>query len=197
MIIQFVGLSGAGKTTLAKEVRKKLIDCGAKVEIIDGDEYRKTLCSDLGFSKEDRLENIQRLGFVAGILSSHGIITIISAINPYQEARYKLKSIYNNVKTVYLDCPLNILIIRDTKGLYKRANLPAGHPQKVFNLTGIDDRFDIPVNPDLYINTGTKNIEESADEIFDFITGNCSFPLTLSRRSYANSAPSSNVAKKW
>lgn len=197
MIIQFCGLSGAGKTTLAIQVKKKLIDYGARAEIIDGDEYRKTLCRDLGFSKQDRLENIRRLGFVAGKLSSHGIISVISAINPYEEARNELKRIYKNVKTIYIDCPKNILMQRDTKGLYKRANLPAGHPEKVLNLTGINDRFDIPGNPDLYINTDVKDIEECAEELFGFIIRNCPFPFTLYRLNNSNSASSFNVLQKW
>jgi len=178
MIVQFCGLSGVGKTTLAIRVKKKLIHYGARVEIIDGDEYRKTLCNDLGFSKEDRLENIRRLGFVASKLSSHGIISVISAINPYQEARDELKRLYNNVKTIYLDCPVNILKQRDTKGLYKRAELPAEHVEKVSNLTGINDQFDIPNNPDLYINTALKSIEESAEELFCFITRDRAFHFT-------------------
>lgn len=179
MIIQFCGLSGVGKTTLASMVKKKLIDYGARVEILDGDEYRKTLCKDLGFSKKDRIENIRRLGFVAGKLSEHGVIPIISAINPFEEARRELKREYKNVKTIYLDCPLEILIARDTKGLYKRANLPAGHPEKVCNLTGVDGRFDIPKKPDLYINTYAKDIKKSAEDIFHYIINNQSFPSTL------------------
>jgi adenylylsulfate kinase len=169
MILQLCGLSGAGKTTLALNVKKKLLREGMKVEIIDGDEYRKTLCRDLGFSREERLENIRRLGFVASRLSAHGIICIISAINPYHEQRDEIRAMYKNVKTIYLGCPLETLISRDTKGLYKKALLPEGHPEKIMNLTGINDRFDVPENPDLYINTGMKEIEESALEFFNFI----------------------------
>src|SRR6476661_2804092 len=112
MLVQLCGLSGAGKTTLANKVKIKLIDYGVKAELIDGDEYRRTLCKDLGFSKSDRLENIRRLGVVVGFFSAHGIVTIISAINPYEEARKELKSTYGNVKTVYLECELETLISR-------------------------------------------------------------------------------------
>jgi len=180
MLVQLCGLSGAGKTTLAKKVMIKLKDHGVKAEIIDGDEYRRTLCKDLGFSKSDRLENIRRLGVVAGVLSAHGIVTIISAINPYEEARKELKSTYGNVKTVYLECELETLISRDTKGLYKRALMPEGNHDKVYNLTGVNDNFDIPVNPDLLINTGVEHIDESATKLFRFIRENLQ-PWQVSR----------------
>jgi adenylylsulfate kinase len=172
MIIQLSGLSGVGKTTLAEKVKMKLTDYGAQVEIIDGDEYRKTLCSDLGYTKDDRLENIRRLGFVANVLSMHGIISIISAINPYEKGRSQIKKAYCNVKTVHLDCEISTLITRDTKGLYRRALMPEGHPEKVNNLTGVNDNFEIPFSPDLYINTSKENVDESANKLFNFIVHN-------------------------
>lgn len=165
-------MSGVGKTTLSEKVKEKLINAGEKVEVIDGDVYRSTLCKDLGFSKQDRLENIRRLGFVAATLSSHGIIAIICAINPYEEARKELKNSYSQVKTVYVECPVSTLVQRDTKGLYKRAALPENHPDKISNLTGINDDFDIPVNPDLYINTERQDIETCTTHFFNFIL-NC------------------------
>ena len=130
MIIQLCGLSGAGKTTIATSVKKKAITYGTPLEIIDGDSYREFLCKDLGFSKTDRCENIRRLGFVASRLSQHGIVCIISAINPYCAMREEIANSYERVKTVFVDCPLEELIQRDTKGLYKRAFLPEGHPLK-------------------------------------------------------------------
>ena len=172
MIIQLCGLSGAGKTTLSKKVKEKLENAGETVAIIDGDEYRKTLCKDLGFSKQDRLENIRRLGIVAGALSANGVIAIIGAINPYEEARQEMKATYPDVKTVYIDCPVDTLISRDTKGLYKRAALPDDHPDKVKNLTGINDGFDVPANPDLHLHTDVQNTEECADQLCHFILHN-------------------------
>jgi len=169
MIIQLCGLSGSGKSTLSGMVRKKLEDYDIPAEIIDGDDYRRALCRDLGFSKADRCENIRRLGFVASKLSAHGIIAIISAINPYNEIRAELCSSYKNVQTVFIDCPVTSLIKRDTKGLYAKALLPADHPDKINNLTGINDPFDIPANPDLYINTGKKRKDACAEELFSFI----------------------------
>ena len=169
MIIQLCGLSGAGKTTIATSVKEKAIAYHTPIEIIDGDNYREFLCKDLGFSKEDRCENIRRLGFVASRLSDHGIVCIISAINPYDEIRNELSVAYGQVKTVYVDCPVDELINRDTKGLYKRALLPDDHPDKVSNLTGINDPFEAPVNPDLHLHTDKSSIADCTNELFSFI----------------------------
>ena len=169
MIIQLCGLSGAGKTTLTFCVKEKLKTQGVNVEIIDGDEYRRMFCRDLGFSREDRLENIRRLAFIASKFSAHGIVALISAINPYQELRNELKSTYCDVQTVFIDCPLEVLIARDTKGLYKRALLPPGHPEKINNLTGVNDPFDVPGDADLTINTSLYSLEESVRMFSSFI----------------------------
>jgi len=172
MIALLCGLSGAGKTTLAKNIYAKLFERGINAEIIDGDEYRARLFKDLKYSKDDRYENIRRLGFIANKFSSHGIVTIMSAINPYDEIRRELVESYPNVKIIHIDCPVEKLMVRDTKGLYKRSMLPADHPDKIFNLTGVNDQFDIPVNPDLYINTDMYTVEESANVMLDFIMQN-------------------------
>jgi adenylylsulfate kinase len=169
MILQLCGLSGAGKSTLSGLVKAKLEACGIAAEIIDGDDYRRMLCRDLGFSKEDRCENIRRLGFVASKLSAHGVVAIISAINPYNEIRAELSSSYKSVKTVFVDCAIPTLIRRDTKGLYKKALLPDNHPDKIHNLTGINDPFDKPTSPDLHLYTSIKKKETCAGELFSFI----------------------------
>lgn len=172
MILLFCGLSGAGKTTLAKNVATELTELGIRTEIIDGDEYRSEICRDLGFSKEDRCENIRRLGFVASRFSAHGIVTIVSAINPYEEMRRELTEKYEHVNIVHIDCPVKQLIRRDTKGLYKKAFLPDGHPDKLKNLTGINARFDVPYEPDLYINTSENTVQESTSSLLYFILNN-------------------------
>lgn len=169
MIIQLCGLSGAGKTTIATSVKKKAMAYGTPIEIIDGDNYREFLCKDLGFSKADRCENIRRLGFVASRLSGHGIVCIISAINPYHAMREELTNAYDQVKTVFVDCPVEELVQRDTKGLYKRAMLPDNHPDKLRNLTGVNDPFEIPVLPDLHLKTNEKTIAACTSELFSFI----------------------------
>ena len=167
MIIQFCGLSGVGESTLAACTKKYLLEKGIQVEMIDGDLYRSKLCKDLGFSKKDRQENIRRLGFIASRFSQQGIVSIVSAINPFEEIRMELTATYPNVKTIFLDCSLETLFERDTKGLYKRALLPEGDPNRLNNLTGVNDTFEIPENPDLYINTGTHTVAECTYEIYN------------------------------
>ena len=171
MIVLICGLSGAGKTTLAQNVKSKLEAYGQNVEIIDGDEYRKMLFKELAYTKQDRMENIRRLGFIADKFSRRGIITIISAINPYEEARQELTQKYQDVKIVSVRCPVDVLISRDTKGLYSRALLPEGHPDKLYNLTGINDQFDTPEHPDLCIDTSKQTIAECTEELFNFLVG--------------------------
>ncbi len=162
-------MSGAGKTTLAEQAKVELELQKIPVEIIDADEYRKFLFKDLGFSKADRMENIRRLAFIANKFSSHNIITIICAINPYEEVREEIKKKYKNVKTVFISCPIPELIKRDTKGLYKKALLPDGHVDKINNLTGINDPFETPLAADLVIQTQKENSRESADRLLKFI----------------------------
>jgi adenylylsulfate kinase len=172
MIIQFCGMSGAGKTTLARHIKNKLNHLNIPVEIIDADEYRKHLIKDLGFSKADRCENIRRLAFIADKFSQHNIITIICAINPYEEIRKELKNNYKNVKTVFINCEIPELIKRDTKGLYKKAFLPDNHIDKIHNLTGINDPFEVPENVDLIVNTDKETIESATERIVEFIKTN-------------------------
>jgi len=173
MIVLLCGLSGAGKTTLSQNVKSKLEAYGKSAEIVDGDEYRKMLFKELSYSQDDRMENIRRLSFIAGKFSKHGIITMVSAINPYHEVRQEIVENYKDVKTVMIYCPIDILIKRDTKGLYAKALLPDGHPHKLYNLTGINDPFDVVEHPDLYINSGNQTVTECTDILFDFIIRNC------------------------
>jgi adenylylsulfate kinase len=167
-IFQFTGLSGAGKTTLAKRVTEIFDEKKIQVEIIDGDVYRKTICKDLGFSKEDRMENIRRLGFVAHQFSIQNKTVIISAINPYEASRNEL-ALKFGAKTIYIKCDIDILTQRDTKGLYKRALLPDSHPDKLLHFTGINDLYEEPLAADLIIDTNLETIDESAEKIYNFI----------------------------
>lgn len=171
LLIQLTGLSGAGKTTLARAAQQKLVALGYKVEIIDGDEYRLHLCGDLGFSKADRIENIRRLGFVGCTLARHGVIALLAAINPYQEAREFLQKTHPFVRTVYVSCPLPVLKKRDVKGLYRRALLPEGHPERLEHFTGISDPYQIPPDPDLTLQTNVESLETSAGRLVAYILG--------------------------
>lgn len=168
MILQFTGLSGAGKTSIAQALKTMLEAKGLPTEVIDGDQYRQTICKGLGFSKEDRCENIRRLGSVAESFRRQNYIAIISAINPYDIIRKELKETYG-AKTIWVNCAVDVLIDRDTKGLYKRALLPDGHPDKINNLTGINDTYEIPQDADLVLYTSRETLEESTEKAFAFI----------------------------
>lgn len=169
LLIQLTGLSGSGKTTIARGVQTLLEQSGYGVEVIDGDEYRKTLCRDLGFSRSDREENIRRLGVVANLLCSHGIVTILSAINPFEPVRQELAAYGTYVRTVWVSCSLSTLVDRDTKGLYSRALLPEGHPDKISNLTGINDPYEAPVNPHLVLHTDKETETDSILKLFNYL----------------------------
>ena len=169
MIIQFCGLSGSGKSTLAARTKAYFKTRNENIEVIDGDEYRKHICPDLGFSKEDRNQNIRRFAFIADRFADCGIIPIICAINPYEEIRKEIASAYPDVKTVYIKCSMEELIRRDTKCLYKRALLPEGHAEKINNLTGVNDPFEIPASADLIIETDKEDIDTSVNRLIEFI----------------------------
>lgn len=169
IFVQLTGLSGSGKSTLAKKLKRELLTYGYKVEIIDGDEYRKTLCSDLGFSKADRTTNIERLSFVGKILVRNDIIAILAAINPYEKQRKKICKENPDCLTIWLKCPVSKLKERDTKGLYQKALLPDEHPNKIFNLSGVNDPYEEPKSADLIINTDSEPIDASAHRITELI----------------------------
>jgi adenylylsulfate kinase len=170
MVIQLTGLSGAGKTTLANKVKLLLEQEQLLAEIIDGDVYRNTLCKDLGFSKKDRCENIRRLGKVAQEFSAAGAIAIIAAINPFEAVRNELAENYA-AKTIWVKCAVEVLTQRDTKGLYKRAALPDEHPDKIHNLTGVNDVYEAPALPHFVIDTAGETPDISAGKMFRFIAG--------------------------
>lgn len=169
MILLFCGLSGAGKSTLAHSVQNRLRQCAVPVEVIDGDPYRARLFSDLGYSRADRSENLRRLGFIADKFAAHGIVTIISAISPYDDVRQELVASYADVKIVFVDCALAELQRRDTKGLYRRAALPDDAPDKLPCLSGVNDPFERPAEPDLYLNTRDSSIDDCTARICAYV----------------------------
>lgn len=168
LLLQFTGLSGSGKTTLAARLQKDLAERGFAAKVIDGDVYRKTVCKDLGFSAADRKENIRRLALIAGDYCRQGTIAIIAAINPFEESRREIAERYGAI-TVWLRCPLPVLLARDPKGLYRRALLPDNDPQKIFNFTGINDPYEEPTGADLVIDTGTADVAAASKQLLDFV----------------------------
>lgn len=169
-IFQFCGLSGAGKTTLATAILVELQEKGHLVKVIDGDVYRQTLCKDLGFSRSDRIENVSRLADYAETLRQEFDFILLAVINPYEEARAALKQKYD-AKLIWVKCNIEVLIDRDTKGLYKKALLPDGHPDKIYNLTGLNDTFETPLSADLILNTDLLSIDESLRLATEFVVG--------------------------
>lgn len=163
--IWFTGWSGAGKTTLAIEIEKALRKAGVPyVQRLDGDIVREDLTRDLGFSKEDRDENIRRVTFVASLLSRNGVATLVSFISPYREARDHARASCNNFIEVYVRCSPDILISRDVKGFYRKAI-----NGEIQNFTGITDPYEEPSNPEIIIDTGTSSVEESRDAIITYL----------------------------
>jgi adenylylsulfate kinase len=159
--VWLTGLSGAGKSTLARIIRQRLKMRGHNVEVLDGDIVRTHLSKDLGFSREDRNTNIQRIAFVCSLLTRNGVISIAAAIAPYREAREWARNEIGNFVEVYVKCPLEVCCQRDVKGLYKLAN-----QGKLKNFTGVDDPYEEPENPELVIETDKETIEESVAHIF-------------------------------
>jgi adenylylsulfate kinase len=158
--VWFTGLSGAGKTTISCAVGNRLKSYGQKLEILDGDVVRLNLCKGLGFSKEDRDENIRRVGFVASLLTRNQVTVLVSAISPYREIRQEVRERIGNFVEVYVNAPLQVCEQRDVKGLYKKAR--AG---EIKNFTGIDDPYEPPFNPDVECRTDLETVEESVSKV--------------------------------
>ena len=176
VVIWLTGLSGAGKTTIALALEEKLKKEGiSRIQHLDGDIVRRGLSRDLGFSKKDRDENIERVSFVADLLYKHGVVVLVSFISPYlvsfispyikqrQAARERIK----NFLEIFVNCPLEICEQRDVKGMYKKAR--AG---KIKNFTGINDPYELPVNPDVELNTDKLSVEESVEKIYRHLLRN-------------------------
>src|SRR4028119_2353594 len=158
--VWFTGLSGAGKTTISRAVEKELKSYDYKVEILDGDIVRQNLTRGLGFSKEDRDENIRRVGFVAGLLTRNQVIVLVSAISPYQEIRQEVRERIGNFVEVYVNAPLAVCEQRDVKGLYKKAR-----SGEIKNFTGIDDPYEPPLNSEVECRIDLESLEESVSKV--------------------------------
>ncbi|MBE7530603.1 MAG: adenylyl-sulfate kinase [Chloroflexi bacterium] len=159
-VVWMTGLSGAGKTTVALEMLRQLDGRNLRLERLDGDVVRASLTRDLGFSAEDRAKNIERVTFVAKLLSRNGVGCICSFISPYQAVRDHVRTETTNFLEVFVDAPLHVVMARDVKGMYKKAI--AG---EIPNFTGISDPFEAPANPDIHLRTDQETPAESAAKI--------------------------------
>jgi adenylyl-sulfate kinase len=162
--IWLTGMSGAGKSTASHLLAERLRALGAKVEVLDGDAVRTHLSKGLSFNKEDRDENVRRIGFVCGLLARHGVIAIAAAISPYRAAREEVRAQVSNFVEVYVECPIAVLVKRDVKGLYKQAL--AG---EIAHFTGISDPYEPPLAPEVIIHTAQETPQQSVGKILEVL----------------------------
>jgi adenylylsulfate kinase len=159
--VWFTGLSGSGKTTLSRALAQRLREHGLKVEVLDGDEARKKLSRELGFSKADRDTHIRRLGYLAALLTRNGVAVIVAAISPYRETRNLNRQEIGNYVEVYCRCSLSVAESRDVKGMYEKARRG-----EMKSFTGVNDPYEEPLNPEVLLNTDVETISESLEKIW-------------------------------
>ncbi|WP_293446038.1 adenylyl-sulfate kinase [Persephonella sp.] len=165
-ILWFTGLSGSGKSTIAHAVEEKLYQMGIHTYVLDGDNVRTGLNKDLGFSPEDRKENIRRIGEVSKLFVDAGIIVLSAFISPYKKDREFVRNIVDDGEfiEIYVKCPIEVCESRDVKGLYKKAR-----EGLIKNFTGIDDPYEEPENPEIVIETDKETVEESVEKIINYL----------------------------
>lgn len=163
-IIWFTGLSGAGKSTLAHAVEEALHQQGCRTFVLDGDNVRHGLCSDLGFSAEDRIENIRRVGEMAKLFMEAGVIVLTAFISPFREERARVREMvgHGDFIEIYCNSPIEVCEQRDVKGLYKKAR--AG---QIAEFTGISSPYEAPVNPELTCDTGANEVSICAAQVVE------------------------------
>ena len=160
----FTGLSGSGKTAMAKPIEQELRNRGLKVERLDGDIVRQSLTRDLGFSKEDRNKNIERVTFVAKLLTRNGVAVLCSFISPYRERRAKSRQEIGEFIEVYVECSVEECARRDVKGMYAKAF--AG---EIKEFTGVSDPYEAPENPEIVCHTAQETLEESTAKVIAYL----------------------------
>ncbi len=165
LTLWFTGLSGAGKTTIARQVEGALRERDLKVEVLDGDVVRTNLSKGLGFSKEDRDTNIRRIAFVADLLSRNGVVAITAAISPYRETRDEARELMGErFVEIYVKASVEECARRDVKGLYEKA-----FKGEIKEFTGVSDPYEEPLAAELVIDTEAETPEESADRVVAFV----------------------------
>lgn len=166
VVIWFTGLPCSGKTTLSKMLERELKEKGKEVVLLDGDELRKTISKDLGFSEEDRKEHNRRVIELAKKLSKEGKVVVLALVSPIREVREKAREeIGKEFVEVYLSCPLAVCIERDVKGHYKKALRG-----EIKNFTGVSQKYEEPVNPEVILYTAVESKEESIKKLMEFLT---------------------------
>jgi len=169
LILWFTGLSGSGKSTLAVEVERNLNEKGRATYLLDGDNIRHGLNADLGFSPEERAENIRRIGEVAALFLDAGIITLASFISPYKKDRERIRKLSpkDRFVEIHVDCPLEVCEERDVKGLYKKAR-----EGLIQDFTGISAPYENPEAPEIYLNTAETPMADCVGKIMEFLNKN-------------------------
>ncbi|NOZ47059.1 MAG: adenylyl-sulfate kinase [Chlorobi bacterium] len=165
-VVWLTGLSAAGKSTIAVELEKKLFDEGYHVCLLDGDNVRHGLNKDLGFSPEDREENIRRIAELSKLLANYGLIVITAFISPYKKDRNQARNLLENGRfyEIFVKCSIKECANRDPKGLYKKA-----YAGEIKDFTGISAPYEEPENPELIVDTESLNIEESTNRIYNLM----------------------------
>jgi adenylylsulfate kinase len=166
MVLWFTGLSGSGKSTLAHAVEEQLHRIGCRTFVLDGDNVRHGLNGDLGFSSEDRKENLRRVGEMSKLFIESGTIILTAFISPFRKERRQVRSMmpHGDFIEIYVNCPIEVCEKRDVKGLYRRARTG-----EVKEFTGISSPYEIPQSADLTVNTDLQTLEESVENIIDLL----------------------------
>lgn len=172
LVIWITGLSGSGKSTLANALEERMHRLGMTTFVLDGDNVRHGLCSDLGFSEQDRAENIRRVGEVSKLFLQAGMITIVAFISPYQKDREKVRALFEpkDFIEVYCDCDITVCEERDVKGLYRKAR-----QGEISNFTGIDSPYEPPTKPEIILATGVEALQSCITSVFDYLESNNMF----------------------
>jgi len=165
-ILWFTGLSGAGKSTLAHAVEEELYQLGCRTFVFDGDNVRHGLCANLGFSADDRTENIRRIGEMTKLFMEGGVIALTAFISPFREDRDRVRSLVAPGEFVEIFChaPLSICEQRDVKGIYRRAR-----SGEIKDFTGIDSPYEEPQHPELIVDTGTEPLAACVDQVLEYL----------------------------
>jgi len=179
-VLWFTGLSGSGKSTLAHALEERLYLSGCRTFVFDGDNVRHGLCSDLGFSDEDRRENIRRIGEMTRLFVEAGVIALTAFISPFREDRNRIRQLFDagDFIEIYCKCSLEVCEQRDVKGLYKRAR-----KGEIANFTGISSPYEVPEKPELVIETDRQSLDESVDQLFEFLAKRGIVPEPADRQS--------------